>query len=154
VVEDPASGAVVGEFLQGQGSPADVLSESLPGFVVAAIEAYGVVDGEPGVLPAQEGLGEVLRDEVKGEEQAEGAPAHTLGEARRIVDGQVVELPGGVESALKDESVEVGVEPKRVAERLIGHDGGGGDGSAGRGGENRAIRLKISRAKSANRRWS
>ena len=40
----------------------------------------------------------------------------------------------GVESALQDERVEVRVEAQRVAEGLIGDDGGGGDGLAGRGG--------------------
>ena len=46
------------------------------------------------------------------------------------MDGEVVELPGGVESSLKDEGVEVRVEPKRVPEGLIRDDGGGGDGFA------------------------
>ena len=46
------------------------------------------------------------------------------------MDGEVVELPGGVESALKDEGVEVRVEPKRVSEGLIGDDGGAEDGPA------------------------
>jgi len=50
------------------------------------------------------------------------------------VDEEVVELAGGVESALKDEGVEVRVEPERVPEGLIGDDGSGGDGLASRGG--------------------
>jgi hypothetical protein len=50
------------------------------------------------------------------------------------VDGQVVELPGGVESSLKDEGVEMRVEPKRVPKGLIGDDGGGGDWPATGGG--------------------
>ena len=50
------------------------------------------------------------------------------------MDEEVVELAGGVESALKDEGVEVRVEPERVPEGLIGDDGSGGDGLASRGG--------------------
>jgi hypothetical protein len=46
----------------------------------------------------------------------------------------LLELAGGIESALRDESVKVGVEAKRIAEGLIGHHSGGGDGLAGRGG--------------------
>jgi hypothetical protein len=84
------------------------------------------------VLPAQEGFGELLGDEVKLEKQADGAPAQALGRVRCIVDGQVVELPNGVESALKDESVKVGVETKRVAERLVGHDCASADWFASR----------------------
>ena len=34
VVEDPSARAVIGEFLQRQGSPGDVLSETSPGFVI------------------------------------------------------------------------------------------------------------------------
>ena len=80
--------------------------------------------------PAQEVLGKRLRDEAQLQEEADGALAQALGEADGIVDGEVVELPGGVKSALKDEGVEVRVEPKRVPEGLIGDDGGGGDGLA------------------------
>ena len=50
--------------------------------------------------------------------------AKALGQDRGIVGGQVVELPGGIESTLKDEGVEAWVEPKRVSEGLIGDDGG------------------------------
>jgi len=49
------------------------------------------------------------------------------------MDGEVVEPPRGVESALKDEGVEMRVEPKRVAEGLIGDDCGAEDGLASRG---------------------
>jgi hypothetical protein len=44
------------------------------------------------------------------------------GQASGIVDGQVVELPGGVKSALKDEGVKVRAGPERVSEGLIGDD--------------------------------
>ena len=50
------------------------------------------------------------------------------------MDGEEVEQPLGVESALQDERVEVRVEAQRVAEGLRGDDGGGCDGLAGRGG--------------------
>jgi hypothetical protein len=86
------------------------------------------------MLPTQEGFGERLCDEVKFEEQAQSAPAQAFGEASGIVHGEAVELPGGIESALRDESVEVGTEAKRIAEGRVGHCGGGGDGSAGCGG--------------------
>jgi hypothetical protein len=94
------------------------LGEGLSGFVVATIKTRRVVDGEPGVFPAQEGPGELLRDEAQLQEEADCAPAQVFSHSSGIVDGQVVELPGGVESALKDESVEAGVEPKRVSEGL------------------------------------
>jgi hypothetical protein len=74
VVEDLASGTVVEDLLQGQGSPGDVLGEGLSGFVIPTVEAHRVVHGEPRVLPAQEGLGERLGDEVKLEEQGDAAP--------------------------------------------------------------------------------
>ncbi len=83
--------------------------------------------------PAQEGLGERLRDEAQLQEEANDAPAQALGKGRGIVDGEVGELPGGIESALKDEGVEVRVEPKRVSEGLMGDHRGGGDGLASRG---------------------
>jgi len=82
--------------------------------------------------PAQEGLGKLLRDEAQLQEEADGAPLKALGQASGIVDGQVVELPGGVKSALKDEGVKVRVEPKRVFEGLIGDDRGAEDGLASR----------------------
>ena len=83
--------------------------------------------------PAQEVLGKRLRDEAQFQEEADGALAQALGEAGGIMDGEVIELPGGVKSALKDEGVKVRVEPKRVPEGLIGHDGGSADGLARRG---------------------
>jgi hypothetical protein len=88
--------------------------------------------------PAQEGLGKLLRDEAQLQEEADGAPSKALGQASGIVDGQVVELPGGVKSALKDEGVKVRVEPKRVPEGLISDDGGGGNGLA----NGRAVELR------------
>ncbi len=130
VVEDLAAGPVIAELLQRQGSPSDVLSKGLSGFVIAPIKRHGVVHGEPGMSPAQEVLGKRLCDEAQLQEEADGALAQALGEAGGIVDGEVVELPGGVESALKDEGVEVRVEPKRVPKGLIGDDGGGGNGLA------------------------
>jgi hypothetical protein len=54
VVEDLAAGPVIGELLQRPGSPGNVLSEGLSGLVTATIEMHRVVDGEPGVFPAQE----------------------------------------------------------------------------------------------------
>jgi hypothetical protein len=48
------------------------------------------------------------------------------------MDGEVVELTGGLEFALKDQSVEVRVEPKRIPEGLIGDDDGAEDGLASR----------------------
>jgi hypothetical protein len=62
------------------------------------------------MLPTQKGLGELRRDEVKLQEQADRTPTQALGQGRCIVDGQIVELPGGVESAFQDESMEMGVE--------------------------------------------
>jgi len=94
------------------------LSEGLPGLVIATIKTHRVVDGEPRMSPAQEGLGKLLRDEAQLQEEADGAPSQALGQASGIVDGQVVELPGGVKSALKDEGVKVRVEPERVSEGL------------------------------------
>ena len=82
--------------------------------------------------PAQEVLGKRLCDEAQLQEEADRALTEALGEAGGIMDGQVVELPGGVKSALKDEGVKVRVEPKRIAKGLVGNDGGGGDGLAGR----------------------
>ena len=125
---------VVGQSLPGQRSTGDVLSEGLAGVAIPAIEADPVVDGEPGMSTAQEGVGELLRDEAQLQEQPDGAPAKALAEANGIVDGDVVELPGGIETALEDESVKMWVEPKRVAEGLIGHDGGSADGPASSGG--------------------
>jgi hypothetical protein len=86
------------------------------------------------VFAAQEGLSEVLRDEAQLEEQADGAPAQALDQGSGIVDGQVVELPGGVESAFEDKGVEVRVESKRVPEGLIDDGCGGGDWLATGGG--------------------
>ena len=48
--------------------------------------------------PAQEGLGKLLRDGAQLQEEADGALTQALGEAGGIMDGQVVELPGGVKS--------------------------------------------------------
>ena len=104
--------------------------------------------------PAQEVLGKRLCDEGQLQEEADGALAQALGKAGGIMDGEVVELTCGIESALKDQGVEVRVEPKRVPERLIGDNGGGGTGLA----SGRAVELrdqvKINRASLANRRWS
>jgi hypothetical protein len=110
------------------------LCEGLSGFVIPTIKAHRVVDGEPGVTPAQEGLGELLRDEAQLQEEADGTPTQALGQASGIMDGKEVELPGGVESAFEDEGVEVRVEPKRVSEGLISDHSGGGDGLASCGG--------------------
>ena len=138
MINDLPAGSVVAEFLQREGSPGDVLSKGLSGFVIAPIETHGVVDGEPRMSPAQEVLGKRLCDKAQLQEQADGALAQALGEPGGIMDGEVVELTGGVESALKDESVEVRVEPKRVPEWLIGDDGGGGNGLA----SGRAVELR------------
>jgi len=104
----------------------------LPGLVIATIKTHRVVDRKPRVSPAQEGLGKRLCDEAQLQEEADSAPPQALGQASGIVDGQVVELPGGVKSALKDEGVKVRVEPKRVSEGLIGDDRGAEDGLASR----------------------
>lgn len=93
VIKHLAAGRVIGEFLQRQGSPGNVLSEGLSGFVIATIKAHRVVDGEPGVFPTQEGLSEALRDEAQLKEEADGAPAQALGQGSGIVDGQVVDCP-------------------------------------------------------------
>lgn len=92
VVDDLAAELVVGQFLQGEGSPGDVLSEGLSGVVIATIKAHRVIDGEPGMPPAQEGLGELFRDEAQFQEQADRASAQALAEASGIMDGEVVEL--------------------------------------------------------------
>ena len=47
VVEDLTARPVIGEFLQRQGSPGNVLSEGLPGFVIAPMKTHGVVHREP-----------------------------------------------------------------------------------------------------------
>ena len=47
VKKDLAAGRVIGEFLQRQGSPGDVLSEGVSGFVIATIKTHGVVEGKP-----------------------------------------------------------------------------------------------------------
>jgi hypothetical protein len=44
VIQDLASRAVVGELLQRQGSPGDVLRQGLAGRVIAAVQAYRVVN--------------------------------------------------------------------------------------------------------------
>jgi hypothetical protein len=44
MVQDLASGAVVGELLNRQGRPCDVLGESLSGSVIAAVQAHGIVN--------------------------------------------------------------------------------------------------------------
>jgi hypothetical protein len=93
VIKHLAAGRVIGEFLQRQGSPGNVLSEGLSGFVIATIKAHRVVDGEPGVFPTQEGLSEALRDEAQLKEEADGAPAQALDQGSGIVDGQVVDCP-------------------------------------------------------------
>jgi len=56
VIQDFASRAVAGELLRRRGSPGDILSASLSCRVVAAVQAYGVVQRKPGVPPAREGL--------------------------------------------------------------------------------------------------
>jgi len=68
--------------------------------VIATIKTHRVVDGEPRMSPAQEGLGKLLLDEAQLQEEAYGAPSQALGQGSGIVDGQVVELPGGVKSGL------------------------------------------------------
>lgn len=83
--------------------------------------------------PAQEGLGKLLRNEAQLQEEPDGAPAKALAEASGIMDGEVAEPLRGVESALKDEGVEMRVDPKRAAEGLTGDDGGAEDGLASRG---------------------
>ena len=85
-------------------------------------------------VSSTEGSRRLRRDEVNLKEQPDGALAQAPGQARCIVDGQVVELPGEAESAFQDERVEVRVEPQRVAEAQVGDDGSGGDRLAGRGG--------------------
>ena len=96
-VEDLSSRLVVRQFPQGEGSAGDVLSEGLTGVVILAIEADGVVHGEPEVL------GEPLRDEAQLQEEPDGAPAQALSQASGIADGEVVELAGGVEAAFEDQ---------------------------------------------------
>jgi hypothetical protein len=49
--------------------------------------------------PAQEVLGKRLCDEAQLQEGADGALAQALGQTGGIMNGQVVELTGGVESA-------------------------------------------------------
>ena len=44
VIQDLSPGAVIGELLQRQGSPGDILGESLSGCVVAAVQTNGVVN--------------------------------------------------------------------------------------------------------------
>ena len=73
--------------------------------------------------PAQEILGELLRDEAQLQEQADGALTQQLGEASCVVDGEEEELSLGVEATLEDERVETGVKTERVAKGLIGEDG-------------------------------
>src|SRR5271157_2027252 len=99
MINELPAGPVIAEFVQPQGSPGDVLGQGLSGFVIAAIKAHRVVDRKPRVFPAQEGLSELLRDEAQLQEEADGAPAQALGRASGIVDGEVVELPGGVKTA-------------------------------------------------------
>ena len=66
--------------------------------------------------PAQEGLGELLRDEAQLQEHADGELTQQLGEASGVVDGEEVELAiralavsdetaaaQGVEAALEDQ---------------------------------------------------
>jgi len=48
--------------------------------------------------PAQEVLGKRLCDEAQLQEEADGALAQALGKAGGIMDGEVVELTGEVES--------------------------------------------------------
>ena len=91
---------VVGQFLQGQRSTGDVLSEGLTGVVIPSIQTDGVVHGEPGMSPTHEVLGEPLRDEAQLQEEPDGAPAQALGQASGIVDGEVVELAGGSSALL------------------------------------------------------
>jgi hypothetical protein len=124
VIEYLAAGRVKGELLQRQGSPGNGVSEGLSGFVIATLKAHRVVRGEPGVSPAQESLCELLREEAQRKVEADGASAQALGQGSGVVDGQVGEPPGGVESALKDEGVEMGIEPKRVPEGLTSDNGG------------------------------
>jgi hypothetical protein len=104
------AGLVVGELLQRQGSPGDVLCEGLLGVAVAAVEAHGVVHGKAGVPPAQEGGGKPLADEAQLQELSDGASAQALAQARGIVDGEEEEPAVGIEAALEDEGMEMGVE--------------------------------------------
>ncbi len=69
--------------------------------VVAAIKAHRVVHGEPGVFPAQQGLGELSGDEAQLQELPDGAPAQALAEASGIMDGEEAEQPLGVISAFR-----------------------------------------------------
>jgi hypothetical protein len=119
VVEDVAAGPVIAERPQRRGSPSSVLSKGLSGCVIATIKAHGVVHGETRMSPAQMGLGKLRRDEAQLQEETGNAPSQALGEAGGIMYGEVGELSGGVESALKDEGVEVRVEPGRVFEGLM-----------------------------------
>ncbi len=68
--------------------PRGPVSEGLPGLVIATIKTHRVVDGEPRMSPAQEGLGKLLRDEAQLQEEADGALSQALGQAGGIVDGQ------------------------------------------------------------------
>ena len=77
----------------------------MSGLVIATIELHRVVDREPGLFPAQERLSELLRDGAQLQEEADSAPSQALGQASGVVDGQVVELPGGVKPGLKDKGV-------------------------------------------------
>ena len=64
------------------------------------------------------------------QQKFDGASAQALAQEPDVVDGEVIELPGGVEGALEDEGVEMREELKQVAEGLIGD----GDGLRCRGG--------------------
>ena len=43
--------------------------------------------------PAQEGLGKLLRDKARLQEEADGAPSQALGQASGIVDGRWQNCP-------------------------------------------------------------
>jgi hypothetical protein len=97
-------------------------------------DADPTLDRKPGVPPAQEGLGELLRDEAELQEQADGALMQQLGEASGVVDGKEVVLAIRVESALEEQGMEVRIKPECATKGLIREDGRAGDGLAGSGG--------------------
>jgi len=104
-----------------------VLSEGNTRFAIVATYTYGVVVGEAGAFPAEEGRGELFGDETPGEEELHHGAAEGFGELPGVVYGQEEESPVGGEASFQDECVPVGVRSQEVIEGLEGHDGCGGE---------------------------
>jgi hypothetical protein len=103
---------------QGPGAPGG--SEHRAGAGGAGRDLYRHVQAEAAVGPAQHALCQALVDERSVEEEGDHGGAVVLGQPLQVHRGHEHESPLRIESALKEDVVEMGIEPHEVSRRGAG----------------------------------